>query len=289
MRNPIFIIGAGRSGTNVLRDSLTSLPGLITWPCDEINLIFRHGNRGLPHDEFDQTHATPAVKRFIQGEFLKLQQLQPDSTVLEKTCANSLRISFLNAIFPEARFVFIVRNGYDVTSSAMKRWTAPIELRYLKKKFRFVPTADVPYYALQFVKNRAKQFFSAEKRQAQWGPVYREMPADVQHKSLAEVCARQWAESVKQASEKLQKLEEERVFMLRYEEFTKEPLTWMMQLNAWMGRSWTEEEMREAVKDVRQSSVGKGIKSLSDTEKSAIEPLIESTMKQYYDQVPSYR
>ena len=44
----VVIIGAPRSGTNMLRDVLTSLPGFATWPCDEINLIWRHGNRDLP-------------------------------------------------------------------------------------------------------------------------------------------------------------------------------------------------------------------------------------------------
>lgn len=36
---PVVIIGAGRSGTNALRDALTALPEFETWPCDEINPI----------------------------------------------------------------------------------------------------------------------------------------------------------------------------------------------------------------------------------------------------------
>jgi len=33
----IIIVGAPRSGTNMLRDVLTSFDGVCTWPCDEIN------------------------------------------------------------------------------------------------------------------------------------------------------------------------------------------------------------------------------------------------------------
>ena len=36
---PVVIIGAPRSGTNMLRDVLCDWPGVVTWPCDEINLI----------------------------------------------------------------------------------------------------------------------------------------------------------------------------------------------------------------------------------------------------------
>jgi hypothetical protein len=31
------------SGANMLRDVLTLLPGVATWPCDEINYTWRHG------------------------------------------------------------------------------------------------------------------------------------------------------------------------------------------------------------------------------------------------------
>ena len=41
---PLIIIGAGRSGTNILRDSLCKVDGVVTWNCDEINPLWRHGN-----------------------------------------------------------------------------------------------------------------------------------------------------------------------------------------------------------------------------------------------------
>ena len=34
--NTVIIIGAPRSGTNILRDTLTSLSNVGTWGCDEI-------------------------------------------------------------------------------------------------------------------------------------------------------------------------------------------------------------------------------------------------------------
>ena len=44
---PVIIIGAGRSGTNMLRDLLAQLPQFSTWPCDEINYIWRHSAKRI--------------------------------------------------------------------------------------------------------------------------------------------------------------------------------------------------------------------------------------------------
>jgi hypothetical protein len=41
---------------------------------------------------------------------------------VEKTPANSLRIPLLRSVFPDARFVFLVRRGEDVVSSLMEGW-----------------------------------------------------------------------------------------------------------------------------------------------------------------------
>src|SRR5690606_3362604 len=153
-----FIIGAGRSGTNILRDSLTQFSNISTWPCDEINLVFRHGNRNMPHDEYGKEEVNKIARQYIIKTFETLQKKNGNTRILEKTCANTLRVPFLDEIFPNAKFIFIVRNGYDVTASAVKRWKAPIEPAYLWKKFQYVPKTDIPFYALQFIRNRYAQW-----------------------------------------------------------------------------------------------------------------------------------
>ncbi|HUT60609.1 MAG TPA: sulfotransferase, partial [Phycisphaerae bacterium] len=122
--SPIIIIGAGRSGTNMLRDMLTAFPGVGTWPCDEINYIWRHGNARYATDEFPPELARPRVRAYIRRAFDRLAARRGLSHVVEKTCANSLRVQFVRAVVPEARFIHIVRDGRDVAVSAVQRWTA---------------------------------------------------------------------------------------------------------------------------------------------------------------------
>ena len=68
-RQDLIIIGAPRSGTNMLRDVLVRFPGVATWPCDEINYIWRHGNLRYPSDEFPAERADARVQRYIRAQF----------------------------------------------------------------------------------------------------------------------------------------------------------------------------------------------------------------------------
>ena len=61
-RSDVVIIGAPRSGTNMLRDILSTFEGVATWPCDEINYIWRHGNMSYPSDEIPRELANPKTK-----------------------------------------------------------------------------------------------------------------------------------------------------------------------------------------------------------------------------------
>ena len=69
---PVIIIGAARSGTNMLRDALAQFDGAATWPCDEINAIWRYRNFAFPTDELPTNAASDEVRRFIRAAFRRL-------------------------------------------------------------------------------------------------------------------------------------------------------------------------------------------------------------------------
>ena len=104
---PVVILGAARSGTNMLRDSLCSLPGFGTWPCDEINYIWRYGNKRFANDELTPGHAREPVTSYIRSAFNRIAKQHQPNYVVEKTCANTLRVPFvhtvLHVLFQESR------------------------------------------------------------------------------------------------------------------------------------------------------------------------------------------
>ena len=196
---PFVIIGAPRSGTNMLRDVLCTFNRVSTWPCDEINYIWRHGNIRYPSDEIPESRATPGVRSYIRGQFAKLAKTEDCDYVVEKTCANSLRVPFVDAVVPEAKYVFIYRDGIDATGSAKLRWTAKLDIPYILEKMRFVPKIDLPYYGLRYFWARVYRLISREKRLAFWGPALDDMPTILQKHTLNEVCALQWQRCVDKA------------------------------------------------------------------------------------------
>jgi len=277
-RQDVIIVGAARSGTNILRNVLCRLPGFETWPCDEINFIWRYGNASLPHDELSPSHARPEVKEFICGAFRRMARRSRARFLVEKTCANSLRLGFVDRVNPDARYVAIVRDGRDVVPSAMKRWYASLDPLYVARKARFVPLRDVPCYAVRFLRNRLSRVLSSERRLATWGPRFRGMDEVLESRGLAVTCAVQWRRSVEQSISILDGMPTDRVHHIRYEEFVEDPVGTLVELTDALGVSLDEVGAREVTADVWRHSVGKGREWLDRDIADDIRPIMAPTL-----------
>ncbi|MEM7083802.1 MAG: sulfotransferase [Pseudomonadota bacterium] len=275
---PIVIIGAPRSGTNMLRDLLVDLDSFHTWPCDEINYIWRYGNARYPSDELTSEMATPKIVDYIRRQFGKIEK--PRMRTIEKTCANSLRVPFVEKILPEARYIFIVRDGVDVVRSSIKRWTSKMDIPYLARKARYVPFADLPYYSIRYFRTRVHKLFSEENRLSFWGPQLDCMPNYLEKYSLEQVCALQWKHCVESAASALGTLDSARVHRLRYEDIVRQPKEELGKILTFLGSTDSSEEIARVVGTVRTDSVGKGRDRLAPEIRENIHPLIQSTLEQ---------
>ena len=208
----------------MLRDLMAGLDGAGTWPCDEINFVWRHGNIRHPSDALPPGLARPEVIRYIGGRFARLAKRQGLDTVIEKTCANSLRVPFVDRVIDDARYVFIVRDGVDAAASAARRWHAGLDLGYRLRKARFVPPTDVPYYAARFLGNQLRRLGARGRPANRWGPVFDGMAEAQREWPTIGVCARQWRACVEAASAALAALSARRVLRVRYEEFVGDPV-----------------------------------------------------------------
>jgi len=272
---PVIIIGAARSGTNMLRDMLTQLPGVTTWPCDEINYVWRHRNVTVSHDQFSPDHARPVVRRYIRRAFEKRARRDKCQFLVEKTCANSMRVGFVDAIIPEAKYVFLVRDGRDVVASAIKRWTAPMDIRYIAKKARFVPPADMIYHAGRYATHRVCRLFSAQRRLSTWGPRFVGMREMLATRSLEEVCAAQWARSVESSLNAFERIHVKRVVRLKYEALTERPEVLFAKLLQFLGIDASVEQLRMATRRATPKSIGNWQTILSTDAIERIAPIVE--------------
>jgi LPS sulfotransferase NodH len=277
----IIIIGASRSGTNLLRNVLTSFPQVGTWPCDEINAIWRHGNVGYPSDEFTPDMVRPEIQRFIQKKFDTIASRYNLAWVVEKTCANSLRVDFVDQVFPEAKYIFLHRDGLDAVGSAIKRWKAKFELGYVLRKARFVPPRDIPYYAVRYLGNRLYKLISHDQRLAFWGPRLNGMDALISKYSLIEVCALQWKRCVDAASDALAEMSTDRWIKVAYENFVRDPEAELLRIIDFLGSNFDFDHYRQSLVDVHPNSIGKGRKELGENTSKLLMTLIQDTMARY--------
>jgi len=120
--------------------------------------------------------------------------------VLDKTCINVMRIPFLHALFPRAKFVYVHRDGRDNVSSLMDGWR---DGRFALAKFlgRF-PTS---------VKIDGERF---EEWHFFLPPGWREY----NDASLEEVCAYQWSTANRMALQARQAIPETQWIPVRYED-----------------------------------------------------------------------
>ena len=274
---PVIIIGAGRSGTNMLRDILNELPGFHTWDCDEINPIWRYGNRNFPTDQLTVNMLTPSIKKYIRKRFNSLHKSTNATHVLEKTCANSLRFDYVHAIFPEAKYIVINRDGRDVAPSAKKRWGAKFELSYTLKKMRYVPLVDLPYYIWKFGWNRIKKMVTKTTALSFWGPVYSELESQTESYSLLEVCALQWKACTNAIINQRKSVNNATIFDIKYENFVTNPQEELKQLIAFLELDATQLDVDSLVQGVSSKSVGTH-KKLAKNQQESLNAICKSTL-----------
>src|SRR5690606_7439082 len=120
LEQPILVIGAVRSGTQLLARVLAAHPDLAY--IDEPTLTWRRGNGHLPHEMFPVSAARPEVVRSIRERFREMCEAQGGSRILEKSPANTLRLGFVRQVFPDARLLHLVRDGRDVAVSVRRKF-----------------------------------------------------------------------------------------------------------------------------------------------------------------------
>lgn len=276
---PVIVVGAPRSGTKLLRDTLAGFPGHTTWPCDEIPAIWKHGNLDEAHDELAPEHASPDVRTFIRDAFRKRAEADDAEVVVEKTCANALRVPFVEAVLPEARYIHIVRDGRDAVPSAMKRWTGETSLRYTLRKARFVPPSDVPHYAVDWLRNRLHRWRGEDDRVHVWGPRFEGIEEAARERPLEEVCAMQWARCVEQATGTLTDLDDSRVHTVHYEDLVTKPVAAIPDLAGFLDVDLSKDWIQALAEPIHADSVGKGRDDLSDDAMDRIEPIMAEALE----------
>ena len=217
---PVILIGAGRSGTKIIRDVIATHPDIDAVPFD-VNYIWRIGQK-IEHDFLDPASLTDKNKAIIRKQLEK--QLNSAAILLEKTVSNSLRIPYVQAVYPDAKFIHLIRDGRDVVESVLRQWGESRELSYFFKKLKTFPILHACSYLYEYVINWFNLKLGFKARQDYiWGVRYPGYQKDVQEKSVLEVCAIQWLKCIESSTTMLAHIDQQQCLVIRYEELVNDP------------------------------------------------------------------
>ena len=149
---PVIILSAPRSGSTLLYEILSKSNNVWTIN-DESHGVFESVPRFYPGsglcdsnrlvaNDADEQIIDVIRQRFYSllqnRDGLKYSDVSEKPRFLEKTPKNSLRIPFLNKIFPDALYIFLYRNPRENISSIMDGWKSKRFIMYPRLKGRDV-------------------------------------------------------------------------------------------------------------------------------------------------------
>lgn len=124
LTKPVFMIGMPHSGTSVLASTFRLHPDIAMWteapevwePYWEEGVDSEY-NRMVPRYDTDVEQMDINRIRYAFGKFV---QSQNKKRLLNKNPRNTARISFMRKIFPDAKIIYIYRDGRDVVNSIVR-------------------------------------------------------------------------------------------------------------------------------------------------------------------------
>lgn len=223
LKPPIFLIGNYRSGTTIAQKLVGLHPGVVTWY--EPRTLWLYADPGRRHDEFTERDATRKVIRYIRSRFLDYQTRNGNRQIMENTPSNVLRVPYVNAIFPEAIYLYITRNPFSCISSMELKWQRTKTWSGIRRSLQSTPVTQIPHYAAEFLRQRVHKRILRRKYSPAYGPRYSGFDKDLTEHDRLTIIARQWARGNRKAREDLARLRPGRVFFFRYEDLVQETET----------------------------------------------------------------
>lgn len=204
---PVIIVAAPRSGSTALFETLAVTPqlhnpgGEAHWLVEGFRM-YLPGAPGVDSNRLTAAHLTPeialAMKSRLAEKLVDAAGAPADAEsvrLLEKTPKNALRIPFFNALFPDARFVFLWREPEENISSIIDAWRAGGWVTYPQ-----LPGWDGPWSLLL-------------------PPGWQALKG----KPLPEVGAYQWATTNRTIMDDLEQIPADRRHVVRYSDFLADP------------------------------------------------------------------
>jgi hypothetical protein len=166
------------------------------------------------HDASPETAETLAAGFYRQLRDRDGQRPEGRVRMLEKTPKNALRVAFFDAIWPDARFIYLYRDPHETLYSMMEAWRSGAFRTYPK-----LPGWPDGSWSLLLIPG--------------W--------QNFKRKQLPEIVAHQWAITTEVLLDDLEKLQAERVQAVDYGRLLDSPQSEMERISAELGLGWDQQ------------------------------------------------
>lgn len=266
INRPVFIVGMPRSGSTAFHRVLSEHPDLATtthvtrktptnYPLLKlISLVVRDhkpGEAGTMWDRYVQgdddvlraADVTPENRRYYTTAVANVLRLYHRSRFISKCPRNGMRMEFLREIFPDARFIHLIRDGRAVSRSVLEQ---------RERSGDMMKWWDV--------------------RPIGWRQWEKEPPvASVAH---------QWRSVVQFVHDVGQTMPTDQYMEIRYEDFTRDPVKLLGRVCSFMGVAWSDEAIRAASRSI-ESRNDKWEKSFSVDDVTVMNQIMGDGLKAY--------
>jgi len=220
---PTFIVSSPRSGSTLLFETLANAPGLATIGGESHGLMesiprISPAARDWESNRLTAADAEPSTVALLRERFHAAMRYRDGAPatpgpvrMLEKTPKNALRVPFLAAAFPEARFIYLYRDPRPTLASMIEAWSSGGFRTYPQ-----LPGWTGPAWSLLLT------------------PGWR----DLIGAPLGRIVAQQWSATTRILLDDLEALPRDRWLALRYESLIAAPQTEVSRLCRALDLDW---------------------------------------------------
>jgi len=234
-----FIVGCGRSGTTILGDVLGRHPCVANWY--EPYFIWDWHAGISDSDVKNPKEISRKSTEFVRQEFYLYVKSSGAEVVIDKTPTNCFSIPYIQTIFPDAKWIHIIRDGRDVTLSLNREWRKRQAIIERRDAFAFFDVFNKMMKSQPFWRNRfqgilfelknqevsfgVKKFLNKSRWKGKigYGPRFPGWQETLEKLTVLQFNALQWVKSVEYFNRDSDIIPNRNKLEIRYESFIESP------------------------------------------------------------------